>query len=270
MKRKILTAAALIILIFMFTGCASASINLGEGYYVPENFSSVLITSSDGTAIQNAVERIQSGGTILLSGDFVLKENINIKKNLKIKGNGDKKALLKASESLSDGISRIIRCQGNITLENLKITGGKETNGGGVKLDGGEVNIISCDIIENTAILGGGGIHSQANKLTLINCNISGNTTFGAGGGLSAIGGTITMTNCIIDNNTAGFSYGGGLGISGSTVNLSSCTISNNKLTQPNGGGIALINQASLTSKDCTISGNRVPEVYSDEKSTKK
>ena len=265
MKQKILTAALL--MNFIFAGCAFAVIDLGEGYNVPENFSSVIITSSDGTAIQNAVERIQSGGTILLSGDFNLKRDINIKKNLTIKGQEGSKAVLNETASYK----RVIRCQGNITLENLIIKGGSSTNGGGVKLDGGEVNIISCDITGNTGLLGGGGIHSQANKLTLTNCNISDNKAMLTGGGISAIAGTITMTNCKINSNEAQFSYGGGLAASGSNITIDNCEITGNK-ANTQGGGIALVNQASLKGKDSiSFEDNTAPEsaeVYCEAKST--
>ncbi|MBQ8691931.1 MAG: hypothetical protein IJ520_02170, partial [Synergistaceae bacterium] len=143
---------------------AAADIDLGEGYHVPSNFSSVLITNSDGTAIQNAVEHIQVGGVILLSGTFNLKRNINIKKDLTIKGDDNKAALNAETLRKSD---RVIRCQGNIVLENLKIMGGNSTNGGGVKIDGGSVTMTNCEITGNSALLGGGGIHSQAKTLTL-------------------------------------------------------------------------------------------------------
>ena len=121
MIRKFLITAILITLI---SGCAFADIDLGEGYHVPEIFSSVLITNSDGKAIQNTVERIQDGGTILLSG------NINIKKNITLKGDNDKAIL--------DGTLA------NITLENLIIQGGNYTNGGGYARI--ETSIFSGDI----------------------------------------------------------------------------------------------------------------------------
>lgn len=234
---------------FIFAGNAfAADIDLGEGYRVPEGFSSVLITSSDGTAIQNAVNHIQADGTILLSGTFNLKRNINIKKNLTIKGDNNK-AVLDAS-AVKD---RVIRCQGDITLENLTIKGGSSTNGGGLKLDGGSVTIISCDITNNTGILGGGGIHSQANTLTLTNCNILNNTVLLSGGGLSLLGGTVTMTNCVISGDNAGV-QGGGLATALAYVTMTECTVTGN--TAGHSGGGLMISSGSLTVTSCDISGN--------------
>ena len=254
MTRKFLIAAMLIT--FVLAGCSfAADVDLGEGYHVPTNFSSVLITSSDGTAIQNAVERIQAGGTILLSGDFKLKRTINIKRNLTIKGINN--AVLDHSEATKK--DRVIRCEGDINLENLTITGGNSTNGGGVKLDGGEVKIIKCNIYGNEGILGGGGIHSQAKKLTLTSCDISKNSVMWAGGGISFIGGTITITDCNISNNTTVL-QAGGLGAAGSKITMNNCKVTGNNATKGNGGGISLIGKATLTAISCDISGNKAPE----------
>ena len=49
-------------LIMLISGCAFADIDLGEGYHVPEIFSSVLITNSDDTAIQNASVQSSKAG----------------------------------------------------------------------------------------------------------------------------------------------------------------------------------------------------------------
>ncbi|MBQ7562155.1 MAG: hypothetical protein IJS99_10080 [Synergistaceae bacterium] len=245
MIRKFLFTAMLII--FISAGCAFAGVDLGEGYHVPENFSSVLITSSDGTAIQNAVSHIQDGGTILLSGDFNLVMQINIKKNITIKGTTNKAIL--------DGTAandRVIRCEGNITLENLVIRGGDSSNGGGVKLDGGEVNIISCDITGNKSLLGGGGIYSQAAALTLTNCNISDNTVNLLGGGIAFLGGKAEITGCKINNNSA--FQGGGIALASVTITMNNSQVTSNTAKEI-GGGVYLPS-GTLIASSCDISGN--------------
>ncbi|MBQ7155945.1 MAG: hypothetical protein IJR85_10390 [Synergistaceae bacterium] len=228
----------------------------------------MLITNSDGTAIQNAVDHIQSGGTISLSGDFkLMKDSINIKKNLTLRGIGN--AVLDRSGATKK--DRVIRCQGNITLENLTLTGGYSTNGGGVKLDGGTVRIISCDIHGNTGIFGGGGIHSQADTLELAGCDISENVSMVAGGGISAVGGTITMSGCNLTGNEAQNSYGGAVGALRSTITMNDCKITANSAPKAQGGGIALVSSASVTATSCDISGNIAPEspdIYIDGSSS--
>ena len=241
MKRKFFIAA--ILTTFVFTGCAfAADIDLGEGYHMPRNFDSILITSSDGTAIQNAVEYIQDGGTISLEGEFKLNRTINIKRNLTIRGMNN--AVLDHSKAAKK--DRVIRCEGNITLENLTITGGYSTNGGGVKLDSGDVKIISCDIHGNKTLI-------------LTSCDISDNTLLGLGGGISFVGGTITMTDCNITNNTAQILQGGGFAAAGSTITMTNCKITGNN-SGIKGGGFYLIGTAKLTATNCDISGNTAPQ----------
>lgn len=261
-KQKFLIAAMMIM--FIFAGSSfGADVDLGEGYHVPAGFSSILITSSDGKAIQHAVERIQNGGTILLSGNFKLKNSINIKKNLTIKGLDS--AVLDASK-IKD---RVIRCQGNITLENLTITGGISSNGGGVKVDGGDVKIINCNIHNNKGLLGGAGLHVQAKTLTLTSCDISNNTVALLGGGISFAGGEITMTNCNIRNNTAQF-QGGGFAAAGSKINMNNCKITDNNASVC-GGGVFITVQTTLTAKSSDISNNIAPvnaDLYIDSNCT--
>ena len=262
---------ALLITFIFACSAFAADIDLGEDCHVPDGFSSVLITSSDGTAIQNAVEHIQDGGTIELSGNFYLKKTINIKKNLTIKGTDN--AVLDRSQATDK--NRVIRCEGNITLENLTITGGYSFNGGGVKLDGGTVKIINCNIHGNTGVFGGGGINSQAENFTLTNSTISNNISAFAGGGISTVDGTITITDCNITDNKAQL-YGGGVGALGSTITMTNCKITGNSALknggtdQGKGGGVALI-KANLTTQNCEISGNTAslsPDIYYDENST--
>ena len=234
---------------FIFAGCTfAADIDLGEGYHASQGFKSTFITSSDGTAIQNAVDNIAAGGTILLSGDFKLQRTINIKKNLTIRGIGN--TVLTYSNS-SDP-DRVIRCQGDITLQNLTITGGNSTNGGGVKVDGGKVEIINCYVHDNKG-LAGSGLHSQADTLTLTSCDIRNNHSTMAGGGMTILGGKLTINNCNFTSNDA-LLYGGGLGSAGGNITLNSSTFTNN--SSQNGGGVAIILGSQLTATSCDISYN--------------
>ena len=244
--KKFLIAAML--MTFMFAGSAfAADVDIGEGYHFPDGFAMILITSSDGSSIQNAVDQIQDGGTIYLSGNFKLKKNITINKNLTISG---------MNNTVLDGninLDGIIICEksNDITLENLAITNG----GGGVIIrKGSNVKIISCDIYENYCFLGG-GILSHADTLTLMSCDIHNNAAMlGKGGGIYLEGGTVTITDCNITDNTAAV-CGGGLDASKATITMQNCTITGNKSVW--GGGINLINLGTkLTAISCDISGN--------------
>ena len=256
MTRKILV----ILKLLMFTGCAyGADINLGEGYHAPQGFSSIYITSSDGTAIQNAVENIKDGGTIILSGNFKLKQGINVKKSITIKAEDiNNRALLDASGI--NNLRRVLRCEGDeVNLENLVITGGYQFTGGGAKIVAKTAKLTNCDIVKNLGILGGGGLHLNVNDLTLTNCNIISNDTATLAGGMMQAKGNVTMTDCKvignkISNVKAIIANGGGIVFNECTVNMNNCEVTNN--TAPNNGGGIYLMSANLTLTNCNVSGN--------------
>ena len=261
MTRKIFA----LLMLLALTGSASAeNVNLGEGYNVPQGFSSILITNSDGTAIQNAVENIQDGGTIILSGDFKLKRDINIKRPLTIKALDSNN---KATLEIRGVVKRVLRCEGkggSITLENLVITGGYATNGGGVKVDSNTktMTITNCDIIGNEALLGGGGLYSDAENLILTNCNITKNLVTLFGGGMMTTSDAITMTSCDVSNNISQTGNGGGIYFSRTDAEMNNCKVNNNT-SKLNGSGIYLYSK-TLKLTSCDVSGNLKDNVSSD------
>ena len=252
MARKIFAALMLLTL----ASCSyAADIDLGEGYHVPHGFSGVYIASSDGTAIQNAVDNIQDGGTIILSGSFKLTRDINIKKSITIKAeDSNNKAVLEMTPGVN---KRVFRCQGDsITLENLVIKGGFTTNGGGVKVDAKTklMTITNCDIVNNRSVLGGGGLYSDAEKLVLTNCNITSNdVSLLFGGGIMVTGGEFEMTDSNISGNNA-FGRGGGIYFTGVTADMNNCRVTNNT-SRADGAGIYLYSK-TLTLTKCNVSGN--------------
>ena len=219
-----------------------------------DGFDKILITSSDGTAIQNAVDHIKDGGTVELSGEFKLKKNISINKNLTLKGVDN--ALLSRDEKVSATFC-IIKCEGNndITLENLTIIGGQKSRGGGINISGGRITIISCDIHDNFAFLGGGGIVSLAETETLIlkNCDIHNNKCGFLGGGIFIGSPTVTMTDCKITSNDSAMA-GGGVHASNSDFTMTNCTIKWNRSTLA-GTGVKVLG-TELKTISCDISGN--------------
>ena len=262
MTRKIFA----LLMLLALTGSASAeNVNLGEGYNVPQGFSSIIITNSDGTAIQNAVENIQDGGTIILSGDFKLKRDINIKKPLTIKAmDSNNKATLEMRKGI---LKRVLRCEGkggSITLENLVIKGGYATNGGGVKVDANTktMTITNCDIIENIALLGGGGLYSDAENLILTNCNINNNVVTLFGGGMMATSDVITVTSCDVSKNASQTGNGGGIYFTRTAAEMNNCKVNNN-ISKLDGSGIYLYSK-QLTLTNCEVSGNLKDNVSSD------
>lgn len=170
---------------------------------------------------------------------------------------------------------------GNMTINNLTITGGKTTAsndaGGGIRfLAAGSL------LIENSAVAGntttgdsapGAGIYSKTGPVTLLNSTMSGNLADGynpRGGAIFDKDGNVVLTNSTLYANTVGGIYGGGAGIYAvnGNVTLTNSTVTKNATQggNSNGGGIAT-GRGSLTLLNSIVSGNTIhpsPDTASD------
>lgn len=162
---------------------------------------------------------------------------------------------------------------GNLSLQNVTITGGSADNGGGIENVGGTVTLNHTQVTRNTASQAGGGIAgatfdpSSVAKLTLNNSTVTGNSQTapdGLGGGaIVNILGTVTLNSSQLNRNTAQGFVGGGIA-SGDYLNFSATssflTLNNSQVdgnTAPNagGGGIQnLLGTATLNSSQ--VDGN--------------
>ena len=208
--------------------------------------------------LKKAVEIADDNATITIDGRIgatSTEENfgeIVINKTLTIKGKtGAGSDILDANT-----MSRIFKVASGkvLTLENLKLTGGKATGTG----DAGS----------------GGAIYAKdASEIKIENCIITGNEAAKNGGGLNVEGTPTTITNCTFTGNTA--KNGGGIYIiqasKGPVVTIKGSTIGGtspneaNKATgtgsDGNGGGIYVGERCFLKlenndSTGCTIKGN--------------
>jgi hypothetical protein len=108
--------------------------------------------------------------------------------------------------------------EGDVTLQNLTITGGNDTegdNGGGVDMTNSSspsLTIVNSTIAGNQACGVGGGIaHRTTGAVTITNSTISGNTSGTNGGGIDVDEGQLTVTNSTITGNTSANSEAGGI-----------------------------------------------------------
>jgi len=123
-----------------------------------------------------------------------------------------------------------VAAAGTLTLNNVTITGGADTNGGGIYSNG---------------------------VLTITGSAITANQGFGTGGGITS-NGTAIITNSIISNNmTSGLGGGAGINSSGSLTVIGSSILNNGTGLGP--GGIYSSNVAII--RDSTISGNVGPGI---------
>jgi len=172
---------------------------------------------------------------------------------------------------------------GNVTLSNLTITGGRATGlpGGGalvnvdasLELDqvkfygnhsnqsGGAVSVLGHLVLSDVEISGnnankGGGIYLGSGASVDISngSQINSNTSDHDGAGIYAVANTtVTMDGGQVNSNTAG-NFGGGIYSEGTLV-VSDAAIEGNK-SKGNGAGIHSLH--SLTLDDSSIRGNRV------------
>lgn len=143
----------------------------------------------------------------------------------------------------SGSAGAIFNDAGNLTLNNLIITGNSVTaNAGGIRNSGaGSVlTINNCIVSNNTAgTSSGGGIQNfSTSTVSINNSTFVGNTSGGStGGGGGQFNGTVRITNSTFANNNAPGGAGGGLQSNGTSMIITNSTFSGNTSTN-NGGGI--------------------------------
>jgi len=168
---------------------------------------------------------------------------------------------------------------GNLSLNNVRITGGSADIGGGIENAGGTVTLTFSTVTGNTATQAGGGIASatldpsSVAKLTVNFSRVTGNTQSltptpgggggGGGGGIVNILGKVTVNYSQVSGNTAMGLVGGG--IASGDYNMTGATTSfltvNNSLvtgnTAPNAGGGGIQNLlGTATVNSSLVNGN--------------
>jgi CSLREA domain-containing protein len=176
--------------------------------------------------------------TILLpKGRFKLDTRVTVAHPLTIVGAGRLRTVVAAEQSdrvLSMGHT-------DLTLERLRITGGKtSSDGGGILNAGGSLTLVDASVTDSHATGNGGGIAAtNGGDVHVVRSVISGNAAGQGGGGISAAGGS---------GDTSGVSVVGST-ISGNTSDSAQGSIAG-------GGGIHLFHASALSAVRSTINGN--------------
>ena len=169
---------------------------------------------------------------------------------------------------------------GNLSLDNVTITGGSADNGGGIENAGGTVTLNFSTVTRNTATDAGGGIASATSaasssvaKLTLNFSRVTDNSqTAGpasssslGGGGIVSILGKVTLNVSQVSGNSAMGFVGGGIA-SGDYIDTppsnpsSSLTLNGSQVdgnTAPNAGGGGIQNLlGTVTVTNSHVNGN--------------
>lgn len=257
-----------------------------RSFYVSSNFGSSVPLANDTTGdgsmakpfvtVQKAVDTIAASGdttkkyTVYVDGtveplyadtDFGVSETfISIgttasNLDLTIKGlSADARAVLNAKQK-GRRYGRVLTSENtSLTLENLKITGGKVNNlGGGIYIKSGNLTLKNCVVTKNESSNGGGGIHFGGENLIVENSEISGNNGDTGGICVAEDSAETEIKNCSIKNNVA--RSGGGLELAG-TSTIEDCEITGNKAESYGGGLILALNNKSCRIKKSVINNN--------------
>jgi hypothetical protein len=231
-----------------------------------------------GTSVKSfskAHDLASSGDTIMVSGmiDFSIDAGIAMPIGFAL----TKNLLIQGTSSTTDGFdgkgaTQLIKSGGfNLSLSNLKLTGGSASgNGGALLLTGGTVTISKVIFDGNAAAVRGGAISIEpATALTLNfnECVIKNNnsTTEAAAYFYTDAAGTantVTFTNCaIISNNATTTGAGGYVNNTSGSLQLSyiNCTIAKNNSGGNSSAGLFVGNlqgTSNLVLTNCTMTEN--------------
>ncbi len=205
------------------------------------------------------------GDTITLpAGTYMLSRVLTITSSMTIRGAGASSTRIKGSGTHS---VLSVNNKAVVVIDNVTITNGKSTIGGGLINHDGTVTITRSTITSNTADVQGGGIYNGGlATLVVSDSTISGNSVHQEGGGIWSVG-YLTLTRVTITNNSTAAVFssqrgsGGGIFTIGTTT-IKDSTISGNRALR--GGGIRSSNgrdDAALTISGSTISGNNAATV---------
>lgn len=235
------------------------------------------------TSLADAVAAATPGSTIRLCAGRYAAPEIEFSRNLTLVGAGAGATILDAM-----GARRVAAVYaGEITFEDLTITGGRGpdagsgilnrgtltlrrvivtdntssstgADGGGIVNDNGTLQLISSQVTQNRSTQrSGGGIYNEFGEVILTNSTVSGNEAL-SGGGLYNFGNDASMTldNSTVEGNTAA-SSGGGISNGGTMLLLTNGSqVRKNTATAANGGGIFNGSSRTLTITNSIVTEN--------------
>jgi CSLREA domain-containing protein len=191
--------------------------------------------------------------TITLSSELVVSSDMTIL--------GPSSALLSVS---GNGSVRVLRVDsGIVNITGITFTRGNSgaLPGGAIRINGGELTLLGCQITDSRASDGAGILNDGALQLERV--LLSGNSTTAANepnvGAAISSGGTLSVSNTTISGNSAQASTraAGGILIYGGSASISSSTVTNNSATSGSTriGGVLQFG-GTLTLRSSIVAGN--------------
>lgn len=167
---------------------------------------------------------------------------------LTIEGNGA------TIERVGASSFRMITNNGNLTLNNLTVTGGSASTGAGI-INNNLLTLNNCTLSENRGGGNGGAIFNPTgSRVEATGTLFHRNAANGHSGGVVSSSGEVVFTDCTFTENEA--SSAGAIGSSGSVV-IDACTFTGNFSTSGLGGAINNFNNGTLEVTGSTFTGNQ-------------
>ncbi|MAT99948.1 MAG: hypothetical protein CL608_22640 [Anaerolineaceae bacterium] len=205
-------------------------------------------------SLRDALETAVSGDTISIpSGSYVLTQGqLEVTRTVTLVG-GTPAPVLDGNSS-----SRVFQVPYNVSLNlnNLIVTNGSSTDGGGISVNGGELILINSEIRGNNASNNGGGIFLGNGTIQLNSGTISQNTAVTNGGGIYNMDGTLIQSGGSIEGNSAAAGGGVYVNLPDAVYTLNDGLLQQNSSTAPeSGGGGVYVAQGTVT-----VNGGQIAE----------
>ena len=223
MKKSVSIIFCFLVMILSISAVSAADMDLDPELALPK--SDVGIGASDGevladdgsgdfTSLQNSID--DDGSTLILTSDYKRVDgdsDVSITKDVTILGNNHK-----IDADKKGGIFKVnTGC--TLTLIGVTLINGNNENGGAIYNDGGVLNIVNSQLINNTATESGGAIYNaKSSSIYVSGSTFDGNDLtdrhFNGWGGAAIYndGGSIIMDDCRVTNNLKNIVHRGGTG----------------------------------------------------------
>ena len=223
MKKSVSILFCFLVMILSISAVSAADMDLDPELALPKSdvgigASDVEVLADDGsgdfTSLQNSID--DDGSTLILTSDYKRVDgdsDVSITKDVTIIGNNHK-----IDADKKGGIFKVnTGC--TLTLIGVTLINGNNENGGAIYNDGGVLNIVNSQLINNTATESGGAIYNaKSSSIYVSGSTFDGNDLtdrhFNGWGGAAIYndGGSIIMDDCRVTNNLKNIVHRGGTG----------------------------------------------------------